>query len=452
MEIILARAIPTVYRAGGTTTNHQPPTTNHGARSAPQYTEGFMDSSEPLLFRIARWLTFGSAVAIIFSIAASQILLALALAALLLSGGRMRLPRIWLPLGLFLLGTLISLALSPSPAAGLPQVRKIFVFTTLLVVFSTLRDIVVIRRLFLCWAGAGTLTALRGLVQFGRKVQEAHAQGRGFYDFYIAERITGFTSHWMTFGGEEMFALLMITAFLFFACIARKRAGLWLLCALLMALALLLGFTRSIWAASAGAGIYLLWFRKRVLVPVVPVILLLIAFLAPASIRERFSSMLKPGKLDSNQHRIVTLRTGLQMVRAHPWFGLGLEEVGLQFNRYVPPDIPRPLPDGYYGHLHSIYLQYAAERGIPTMLLMLWMLGQILWDCLRRIRRLPPGRSDLKFVLHGAVAVVIATLIAGCFEYNLGDSEVLTMFLVVVGCAYAAMATAVETGTDTAVA
>jgi putative inorganic carbon (HCO3(-)) transporter len=187
-------------------------------------------------------------------------------------------------------------------------------------------------------------------------------------------------------------------------------------------------------------------------VPVVPVILLLIAFLAPASIRERFSSMLKPGKLDSNQHRIVTLRTGLQMVRAHPWFGLGLEEVGLQFNRYVPPDIPRPLPDGYYGHLHSIYLQYAAERGIPTMLLMLWMLGQILWDCLRRIRRLPPGRSDLKFVLHGAVAVVIATLIAGCFEYNLGDSEVLTMFLVVVGCAYAAMATAVETGTDTAVA
>src|ERR1039458_6117676 len=31
------------------------------------------------------------------------------------------------------------------------------------------------------------------------------------------------------------------------------------------------------------------------------------------------------------------------------------------------------------------------------------------------------------------VAVVVATMIAGCFEYNLGDSEVLTMFLVVVG-------------------
>ena len=49
-----------------------------------------MDSPEPLFFRSARWLTFGSAVAILFSIAASQILLGLALAALLLSGGRMR--------------------------------------------------------------------------------------------------------------------------------------------------------------------------------------------------------------------------------------------------------------------------------------------------------------------------------------------------------------------------
>jgi O-antigen ligase len=405
-----------------------------------------MDSSEPLLFRIARWLTFGSAVAILFSIAASQILLALV--ALLLSGGRMRLPRIWLPLGVFLLGTLISLALSPDPGAGLPQVRKIYVFTMLLVVFSTLRDSVVIRRLFLCWAGAATLTALRGLVQFSHKVQDAHAQGRSFYEYYIAERITGFTSHWMTFGGQEMFALLTTTAFLFFACVARKRAWVWLLCALLMATALLLGFTRSIWLASAGAGIYLLWFWKRALVVAVPVVLLLIALLAPASIRERFSSLLNPSKIDSNQHRIVTWRTGLAMIRAHPWFGLGLEEVGLQFNRYVPPDIPRPLPEGYYGHLHNIYLQYAAERGIPTMLAMLWMLGQILWDCLRRIWRLPPGRTDLKFVLHACVAVVLGTMIAGCFEYNLGDSEVLTMFLVVVGCAYAAMDGAIDRPMD----
>jgi O-antigen ligase len=398
-----------------------------------------MTLSGPVVLRAARWLTFGSAVAILFSIAISQFLLALALAALLLSGERLRLPRIWLPLGLFLLGTLISLALSSDPAAGLPQVRKIFVFSILLVVFSTLRDMRVLRQLFLCWAGIGALISLRGFVQFAQKVQEAHAQGRNFYDYYVAERITGFMSHWMTFGGQEMFALLMVTAFLFFACLGRGRVWLWLLCAVLMGLALLLGFTRTIWIASAAAGLYLIWFWKRPLVIALPIALAAIALLAPASIRERFSSLLKPGKVDSNEFRIVTWRTGIQMIRAHPWFGLGPEEPRVQFDQYVPPDIPRPLPSGWYGHLHNIYLQYAAERGIPTLLMLLWMLGQILYDCLRRIWRLPPGRSDLKFVLHGAVAVVIATMVAGIFEHNLGDSEVLTMFLVVVGCAYAAM-------------
>jgi O-antigen ligase len=246
-------------------------------------------------------------------------------------------------------------------------------------------------------------------------------------------------SHWMTFGGEEMFTLLMLAAFLLFGCMARRRAWLWTLCAALLGLALLLGFTRGVWLASAAAGVYLIWFRKRLLIAALPVALLVIYAAAPASVRERFTSFLHPRDVDSNQHRFVTWRTGLEMIRAHPWFGLGPEEVKLQFERYVPPDIPRPLPAGWYGHLHNIYLHYAAERGIPTMLMLLWLLGQILYDCLRRVVRLPPGRSDLKFVLHGAVAVVIATMVAGFFELNLGDSEVLTMFLVVVGCAYAAM-------------
>jgi len=43
--------------------------------------------------------------------------------------------------------------------------------------------------------------------------------------------------------------------------------------------------------------------------------------------------------------------------------------------------------------------------------------------------KLPPGRSDEKFLLHAGVAVIIGTLVAGVFEYNLNDTEVLTMFL-----------------------
>src|ERR1039458_9982654 len=401
-----------------------------------------MNPPEPFLSRAARWLTFGSAVSILLSIAISQILLALALAALLASGEKLRLPRIRLPLALFMLGTVVALAFSADPAAGLPQIRKFYVFLELLVVFSTLRSLEEVRWLFLSWAGVGTLTAVRGFVQFAGKVQEAHRAGRGFYDFYVGERITGFTSHWNTYSTEEMFALIMLGAFLFFAG-TRRRSWVWIACAGLIAMAVLLGETRAIWIGTAVAGLYLVWFWRRWMTLLVPAAILVAFVVSPAAIRERFTSIFRPQQVDSNQFRMITWRTGIRMIEAHPWLGLGPEGPKYHFQEWVPPDVPRPLPAGWYGHLHNIYLQYAAERGIPTMLLMLWMLGQILWDCLRRVWRLPPGRSDLKFVLHGAVAVVVATMIAGCFEYNLGDSEVLTMFLVVVGCAYAAMDVAV---------
>src|ERR1044071_3433811 len=100
-----------------------------------------MNSSVTPLSRAARWLTFGSAVSILFSIAISQTLLALSLAALLLSGEKLRLPPIKLPLALFLLGTFLALAFSPHPAEGLPQIRKLYVLCELVVVFSCLRDI-----------------------------------------------------------------------------------------------------------------------------------------------------------------------------------------------------------------------------------------------------------------------------------------------------------------------
>jgi putative inorganic carbon (HCO3(-)) transporter len=392
-----------------------------------------------MLLRTARWLAFGSGTAIMVGIAPSQILLALAFAALLACGEPLRLPRIKLPLGLFLLGTIISLAFSDNPAAGLPQIRKFYVFLELLVIFSLLRSVEMVRLLFLSWAGIGAVTAVRGFVQFAAKVQEAHRLGRNFYDFYVGERITGFTSHWNTYSAEEMFAFIMLVAFLLFAPGTRKRLWLWLIFGALMLIAIVLGETRGIWIALAVAGLYLVWYWKRWMVIVTPAVVLLGIVLAPHAVQERFTSIFKPKGVDSNQFRVVTWRTGLRMVKAHPWLGLGPEEPHLQFEKYVPEDIPRPLPSGWYGHLHNIYLHYAAERGIPTMLALLWMLVQILYDFWRGLRDLPPGPSNRRFLLHGGIAAVLATMAEGFVELNLGDSEVLTMFLVIVACGYLAL-------------
>jgi O-antigen ligase len=99
------------------------------------------------------------------------------------------------------------------------------------------------------------------------------------------------------------------------------------------------------------------------------------------------------------------------------------------FFRYLPADVPLPLPTGYYGHLHNFYIQYAAERGMPAALFITGALLTAWWRFRKALAALPPGRSDRRFLLQASVAIIIGTMVAGVFEYNLNDSEVLTMFL-----------------------
>jgi hypothetical protein len=67
---------------------------------------------------------------------------------------------------------------------------------------------------------------------------------------------------------------------------------------------------------------------------------------------------------------------------------------------------------------------------------MLWILGKMLVDFTRALRANRIIRAN-RYLVHGAIAVIGAILAEGMFEYNLGDSEILTMFLVVTSSAYA---------------
>jgi putative inorganic carbon (HCO3(-)) transporter len=395
---------------------------------------------KPYLDRAPFYLLCGSLVSILFSIAVSDMFLGLSLAALLLSSERLRLPPIKLPLALFIAGTVVSWLASGHIRDGTPQIRKFFVFTVLLLVYSTFRKISEVRALALIWAGVATLSAVRSLFQFAQKYQEAQDQHRNFYEFYVGSRITGFSSHWMTLGGEEMLVLLFLLALLFFSMERRWKAAGWFF-AVLLALSMVLGFTRSIFLLGFPVGLlYLLWFWHRWLVAAAPVVALIAFLVAPAALKERVISIVQPhGQMDSNEHRSITRRAGMEMIRAHPLLGLGPEVMNnpAVFDHYVPADIPRPLPVGWYGHLHNIYLQYAAERGIPTLIAMLWLIGKILWDFATALRA-KPANPEARFVLHGAIAVILAILAEGFLEYNLGTSAVLLLFLAVVSFGYIA--------------
>jgi putative inorganic carbon (hco3(-)) transporter len=395
----------------------------------------------PALAPAAVWLTFGSAAAIVLSIAASQILLGAAFIALLLSGEPLRLPRIKLPLAIFLAGTIIAWLASGDLKTGLPQIKKMVVFAELLIVYSCLRSIPLVRKLMLTWAALGTFTACVGFVQFDKKVNQAHRLGRDLYNYYVGSRITGFTSHWNTFSAEEMFVLLMLAAFLFFA-VKSRRQWTWMLCAALLCVSVVLIETRAVWVALGVALAYLIWRWRPWAVLILPVAAAVAFVAAPSAIRERVQSMIHGKDVDSNEFRIVVWSTGVRMIEAHPLLGLGPEEQRVHFDEYKPANLPKPV--GFYGHLHNLYLEYAAERGIPVLLVFLWMIAWILLDFSRGLRALPPGPGDRRFILEGAIAVVIGALVEGFFEVNLGDSEPLTMFLIAVACGYLALDPALE--------
>jgi putative inorganic carbon (HCO3(-)) transporter len=400
--------------------------------------QGLIESLKPHYGRALFCTAFGSAASILFSIAISQILLGIGLLLLTLGRPALNFPAIKLPLALFFIATILADLFSGNPQAGIPQIKKFYVFGIVVLISCAFRTVAQFTTLLISWVAISVLSAAAGFAHvLARRQHAVQLKWITDYDYYLDDRIRGFANHWMTFGAEQMIVLLMLLSFLLFACPKRWRIPAWS-CAAILWISLMLGLTRSIFLLGVPLGVlYLLCAFKPWTLALIPILAIASYIVMPFQVRERVWSVVSPhGEMDSNSFRSVTRRTGWEMVKRHPWFGLGPEEIRPSFESYVPPGIPRPLPPGWYGHLHNIYLQYAAERGIPALCFLLWMIGKMVIDFAWALRSGDVPQQH-RYILHGAIAVVIAILAAGFFEYNLGDSEVLTMFLAVTTAACA---------------
>jgi len=387
---------------------------------------------------IPLYLAGAAAATTVVSIAASQILLGLAIIALLIERNKWRWPPIVWPVAAWMVWTLVSLAASGHAQGGLPQVKKFYVWLMLFVAYSAVRTLPQIRVVTLAWAVGAMLSALWG---FGQFVRLYRSTPRFFYYLYVnGTRITGFVDHWMTFSALLMMALLMAGAMLLYS--PDRRLSRWLIPTLaIIGAGILLAFTRSMWVGTIAGALWLLWWKNKWLVAAVPLLVGIILLANPLEVRERAFSAFsaKEGVLDSRAHRAALRTVGWQMIAAHPIVGVGPEQVGPQFLQYYPADLPHPLPIGWYKeHLHNIYVHYAAERGLPALGILLWLLGRALFDFWIALRLLP-GQSEARWVLHGAIAVIMAVMISGWTELTLGHSQVLEMFLAVLACGYIAV-------------
>lgn len=367
----------------------------------------------------------GSIVMSFCSIAASQILLGLAIVLFVSLRRKPEWPPGMMWAAAFLGLTIVAALASGEPRTALPQIKKLYLWS-LLPMGATL-----LGRGFpkaaIVWPGlvAATASALWSFVEYYQKWAAAQAAGQDFYLAYVASRITGFMSHWMTFGAHMMLGFSLAGATLLFTRQTRwRQAGLVVLLGV-FTVAILLGQTRSIYLGVGVCAAVLMGCWKPWSLLSLPVLAVATYVVAPAPVKSRIESIVRPhGQVDSNEHRVVTREVGYRMIAAHPLLGLGPEGPGKHFKEYLPrPDYP--LPEGYYGHLHNVYLQFAAERGVPALLCLLVFVGINVRQWWRR-------PSLMRYFALAAVAGLAAS---GVFEHNLGDSEVLTLFLALFGLA-----------------
>jgi hypothetical protein len=97
------------------------------------------------------WSVAAAVIAAAVSATACEILMALSVVLLIVTRTPWRVPPIWLPLTLFMAGTLVSLVASGHVREGVPQVKKFFVYLILALVFTAFHSV----RHLLWWRADG---------------------------------------------------------------------------------------------------------------------------------------------------------------------------------------------------------------------------------------------------------------------------------------------------------
>jgi putative inorganic carbon (HCO3(-)) transporter len=329
-------------------------------------------------------------------------------------------PAFFWPLVALALWTLVSCAFSSEPGASFFRSRQLLFYLLVPLTMRVARGPAAMRVLDVIIA-VGAFGALAGVVEYA------------FMNYRsLGARPSGFLGHYMTFSGIIMLVLCAAFARLVY----RGREWIWpsvavpaLLCALIVSEA------RNAWLGALAAIVLLLSLRSWKLLVAVPILVAVLAVLAPAIARDRARSIFDPSD-PTNRDRIAMLESGRLMIEDHPLVGVGMNMVPKEYSaKYKTPDAvdPPDKPGDTRSHLHNVPVQLAAERGLPALAAWVWLVVVAARDLLRLVRR-----STTPAIAATGLAALVAMIISGLFEYNIGHTEFLVLFLGLISLPFAA--------------
>lgn len=362
------------------------------------------------------WLLAGSFLAGLFfnliSISLAQIFYSLnVILSFLLICRRQRsfqVPLFFWPLVVYSLLSLVASTLSVNPAISWRDSRELLIFLLIPATMISVNSTHYLQKVSQVIFASGIINFFYSLI------------------FYLISgqrgtRLRGFMGHYMTEAGLLMLLIIFSVA----QCLYRREKKRWLWAALALGSGylLLLTLTRNAWLGVAAALILLLALWKPLALICLPFLLSTIYFLSPVEVKRRISltfNFYSP----SNRQRIEYYQAGLKIIRDYPLFGCGPDTVELVFQH---PKYGLSLQAKRNVHLHNNLLQIAAERGLPALFAWLTFIVGTFWLLLKKWSICSSG--GLPWVA-ASLACLLALFVAGLFEYNFGDSEVVMFFLI----------------------
>jgi putative inorganic carbon (hco3(-)) transporter len=338
------------------------------------------------------------------------------------------------PLVAFAAWSVVTALASARPLESLVACKSLLNFAALLVLVNALSDATLVRRFATWLVLALAVAAVIGIVQVvACPGPEATAHGSALVDRFLRKctRARGFYSIYMTLGGVLALALTMVLPRL-----ARLSAGTWWLApvCVIVGAGLALTYVRGAWlgfaagavAAMAGLG------RRGVLAGLALVLLVAALLVGLPGVNARLKTI-GDARDATTRDRLAMLEAGRRLGFEHPVMGVGPGQLKHLYPTVATPEAVRRSTS----HLHNTPLQIAVERGVIGLAAWLWIFVAFLVRGVTLLRRLPAEAAGDRALVLGALSAVVTFLVAGLFEYNFGDTEVLLVVLAVMALPFA---------------
>lgn len=230
-----------------------------------------------------------------------------------------------------------------------------------------------------------------------------------------------FANHNHMAGWLEM-AILLVTGLFFIKKRSLPISALMICILAVMTLTQILTLSRGGWIATVSGGIFILMtciFSRRFNVPknnlaiIAGIIfILLMGALGSTPVVKRSLTMVElETESDRFSSRLLIWKGTLEMIKVHPWKGVGPGNHNLILPQFQPPGLKKR-----FYETHNDYLQFTAEMGVFFIPLMVWIVISFFKAGFKKLSH--PSRQT-RWITLGAMGGIVAILVHSVSDFNL---------------------------------